>query len=398
MDDWQGMEFELGDELVIYRPENDKLFVLNHSAATIWQAWRRDEDIGRISRLLAEKYEAPIARLRNDTELMIGQWRNQGLIGNISNPETHIAELNGVQLPGQETPAALPGHWYSKRYYRLYDFVILMRFADAGLEKAIHPLFAHLETGTCTKPETCFDLVSLDDHYQLQEKNRAVISYETLDMLAMGVFREAALRAYRERDTLLVIHGAAIADDEQCIVMPGAGGSGKSTLTAALLQQGFTYLSDDVVPIDRNTGHAIPLPICLNLKQGSLEVLKLTSGSKSLHERKQENHQVWYFEPTGYRNNPPQGNYPVKYLVFPSYAAGGQTRLRALTAGQALQKLIESQSLIESQKDKKRVTELLNWLVKIPAYTLEYGSLNEATEDIASLLSKVSPAGMRSIG
>ena len=55
----------------------------------------------------------------------------------------------------------------------------------------------------------------------------------------------------------LVLHGNALQVNGQCLVCVGNSGAGKSTLAAALLQRGYPFLADDVVPVNSNC-QAVP--------------------------------------------------------------------------------------------------------------------------------------------
>ena len=61
----------------------------------------------------------------------------------------------------------------------------------------------------------------------------------------------------RARDFLL-LHAGAVARDGRALLVPGSPEAGKSSLTLALLQLGFDYLSDDIGAIDPVTTRVYP--------------------------------------------------------------------------------------------------------------------------------------------
>jgi len=69
------------------------------------------------------------------------------------------------------------------------------------------------------------------------------------------------------------IHGNSLAIENQAIALLGASQSGKSTLTAALLQKGFSFLTDDlIVPRQTNKGwHIHPAPSPLRMWPASIQ-------------------------------------------------------------------------------------------------------------------------------
>lgn len=62
------------------------------------------------------------------------------------------------------------------------------------------------------------------------------------------------------RPDLLWLHAGATALGGRAVLLPGPRGHGKSTLVAGLNARGWAYLSDDIVPLDLESGAIIPFP------------------------------------------------------------------------------------------------------------------------------------------
>lgn len=71
----------------------------------------------------------------------------------------------------------------------------------------------------------------------------------------------------------LVFHAAVVARGNRALVMPGPPGSGKSTLCAALVTQGWRLLSDEMAIVDLESGviHGLGRPV--SLKNESIPAL-----------------------------------------------------------------------------------------------------------------------------
>ena len=386
--DWQGEEFHLEDEIILVREGCHQLFLLNDTAGKIWRGLHKNQSIDEICINLAKEYGMPLPVIQQDVEKIIVDWETSGLTGPLPVQTTasscDLADYGAVKtLP---TSPVMPVHWFYESTYRLNDYLFHVCYENAAIKNAVHPLIAHLQDNELPEYHGSFELRVNENKFDLSVDGHTGFSYDSLDMLAMMMNKQIVSAACKAGNNLIVMHAAAVAQDGHCIVMPGMGGCGKSTLTAALLQAGMTYLSDDIVPIDRHTQQAIPLPISLNLMVGSLEIPGLLSDTKLLHEYRYEQRRVWYYQPPAYKDKTPQGSYPVKYLVFPGYESGASTTLQALTPGQALQYLARSQSVLGKQKDTHCLTDLLDWLTAVPAFELRYESLMEACETVQTLL------------
>jgi hypothetical protein len=69
------------------------------------------------------------------------------------------------------------------------------------------------------------------------------------------------------------VHAGVVAKGDRTVVIPGTSGSGKSTLVAACIRGGFSYLSDEALCVDYDTGLIVPYPKPLSLSGRSLGVL-----------------------------------------------------------------------------------------------------------------------------
>lgn len=68
------------------------------------------------------------------------------------------------------------------------------------------------------------------------------------------------LRDALERSERIALHGAAILRNGRLTLLVGPSGAGKTTLTLALNAAGCDYLSDEVAPVDTETGTVCAFP------------------------------------------------------------------------------------------------------------------------------------------
>jgi HprK-related kinase A len=72
----------------------------------------------------------------------------------------------------------------------------------------------------------------------------------------------------------LSIHAAIVEKHGSAVILPAPPASGKSTLTAALINRGWRLLSDELTLIDPATGLAVPIARPIGLKNESIDLVR----------------------------------------------------------------------------------------------------------------------------
>jgi hypothetical protein len=85
------------------------------------------------------------------------------------------------------------------------------------------------------------------------------------DGLLFAFDKGLTIALQRRQAHLFFLHGAVLEWDGRAIVLCAPSGTGKSTMAFALLQEQFSYLSDELAPIDPRTSrvHSYPHALCL---------------------------------------------------------------------------------------------------------------------------------------
>ena len=71
---------------------------------------------------------------------------------------------------------------------------------------------------------------------------------------------------------LLWLHASAAALNDSAVLMTGPPGAGKSTLLVRLVDRGWRMLAEDVVPVDLNSGAALPFPFSPSIRTKARDV------------------------------------------------------------------------------------------------------------------------------
>ena len=202
--------------------------------------------------------------------------------------------------------------------------------------------------------------------------------------LVKGALWTGAVNAF---DFLLDLHSGVVAKGDSCILLPAAAGSGKSSLTAALTNAGFAYLSDEVALVEPGTFRvpAVPLAVCVKDTAWDLMSRYYPELPTLAIHRRDDGKVVRYVPPSAaavYR-----GTARVSHIFFPRYSKGEPTRLKPLARSEGLAMLMDQCLALRQRLDHGNVRELVRWIGAIDCYSLPFSSLDEAVALVSKAVS-----------
>ena len=270
----------------------------------------------------------------------------------------------------------------------MLDQIFLLRYGSASIEARVHPVLAHLETDDGSGNARIFDIQPDRDGFRLVLDSRPVATCASLEELGPLTSYTVFSESFAKDSYFLAFHAAAVAQAGRCLLMPGTGGVGKTSLTAALLQEGFQYLSDDVTLLGAQPLSARGLPYSLCIKESALDPLSRYYPRLSqlpLYKRK-DGKQVRYLSPPSGTYNWNQGEgFPVHWVVFPHYRPNAQTALGSVGRPEALRRLM-SHAARPRHLGRAAIFDLVHWIRSVDCYDLSMASLPEAVELLQALV------------
>jgi hypothetical protein len=328
----------------------------------MWE--RHSEGIAHaeIPRLMALHYGIDLAQAQHDFRKALLSWQAEGLASPPGCRHRHV--IGGV------------------------TFSILYR--DADILSAVSPVFSHLicdASPVDSEPVAReFDVGMEDRSYVLHTDGIEVLRSEDLDALVEKLTYSVLMCAYDNVSWLMATHAGAIGSPTACVLMPGASGRGKSTLTAALLSSGRNYyLTDDIALLDRSSLCVVPVPGALVLKSGSWEPLASplpALSQASVRRRFGKEVRYWAPPPSQVAKAP----LPVKAVVFARYEPGSRAALVPMSGLVGLSETIAAPCTVKPPITSETMALLVNWAKDVPFYALAYGSLAEAAQIVEELL------------
>jgi len=177
----------------------------------------------------------------------------------------------------------------------------------------------------------------------------------------------------------LIMHAAVVELNGQAFVFPGAPGSGKSTLCAALVCNGWRLLSDEMTLVSIEDGSIHPVPRPVSLKNQSIKVIqsfckdaafgavvKDTAKGTIAHMRSPEN-SIYTADKCAV---------PAK-LIFPKYKQGSKTELISLSKANSVLKAAK-QCFNYSVLGVQGFESLCGLVDQSDCYEFSYSNLDEA--------------------
>lgn len=185
----------------------------------------------------------------------------------------------------------------------------------------------------------------------------------------------------------LAIHAAVLERNGKALIMPAPPGSGKSTLCAALMQEGWRLLSDEMCLVDLINGAIVPYVRPVSLKNQSLQLLQnwypqaqirqITSGTTK--------GTVGYLLPSEISWQHYQQTASAAWVVFPQYNAEQQQMLLSQMPQADAFMHLANNSFNYAVLAEQGFTSLSRLVNATTAYRLEYASMEQALKALEQL-------------
>jgi hypothetical protein len=378
------LEVAVDDERLVVDPVAGAAYLLNASAAEIWDLTIVDRDARRIARELGSRHHVTADAIIDDVRSTLAYFDHLGLHGPA--PEQHRRQA--VVAPHrQRRPGWLAlGHRFSATSN------------DPAVTDALHHDLRRLPTTDVV--DYRYELMRRGDDRWEVIGNHTVVAEVDSPAEALATF-QVHLRRECVEDTegLVVLHAAGVCEQRSVVALPAPSGSGKSTLVAGLVRRGHRYVTDEAVAVEIGSRQVRPLPLPIVLDPGSWPLFADAEPRLPLR-RPTPVSWSWRIGPddllgAGEDDRAPAGGLAavddldgaeLALCVFHRYQEGASTTLERLDRRQALVAAVESTFALAAG-GQPTLDALAALMADVPSYRLVHGDLDAAVQAVESLLS-----------
>lgn len=193
------------------------------------------------------------------------------------------------------------------------------------------------------------------------------------------------ISSYQNR--YLCLHAAVLEQAGRCLILPAPPGSGKSTLCAILMLEGWRLLSDEHCLIDPQSGLIVPCVRPVSLKNRSLTVIRQRYPAVQLQGIQQNTFKgtMGYLAPTALSWQGRTDAVPAAMVIFPKYLPDGSgVQMEAMTQSTLMLELAIN-SFNYSTLGQSGFETLSLLAAKCPGYRLTYTDTEQMLQQLQAL-------------
>lgn len=206
--------------------------------------------------------------------------------------------------------------------------------------------------------------------------------------LEMGMNLSAALQCFR----FTMFHAGVVAKDDKAIMIAANSGGGKSTLTAAMMEQGFRLLSDEFAVLRRDGLGLMPYPRPVSLKKASVDIVRAFAGDDAVSPALEGTPKGTVAYRRARASDIAAMAQPAepKLIIFPKFEVEAEASIEPVEPADALMRLIAgSPNYQVIGEDAFRST--LQMMQGVKSFEIAYGNTEDSIRLVESLWAEATP-------
>lgn len=279
-------------QVVLHDPARDASHVLNPGAAIVWATIDDELNTAELIARVARDTGEPVETIDTDVRMALAHFLSAGIVlpAPSTEPTPPAHDLAALEHEaGHLAREARRGAAHARIALVLErqrwcpdigprqaaGVPVLVRTNDPAIAGHLNDVLASLPA--TSKADITISVVDRGrdgaGRYRVIIDNEILFRLPSPEEAADSVLTQLNLLAIGHTPDKLLFHGGAVERNGLVVTVLGPSGLGKSTLTAALVQRGWGYLSDELVTVDPSSLRVEPYPKALDLSDESLELL-----------------------------------------------------------------------------------------------------------------------------
>lgn len=369
----------LDDQALLFHERRQKLYTLDRTAAFIWCCLEDGLRPAEAADRLAAAASLTGAASLDLVAQAIKAWSEIGLIG--TPDAVRDAPAESSRAPVVRPPRPVPRDRIIERRFHLAGLDVRLRSPGTDVAQRVLPAFAHLPPPRETAPSILVEIRRTSPGYTVLADDVPIAAAREIAALAPSIKAELVQAVLARTEYRLAVHAAALAKNGRVLLLPGASGRGKTTLAAMLMANGFSFLGDDTVVLEREDLRVRPIPFALAVKAGAWDLLAPYHRQllASPVDHRPDGRVVRYLRPDPVATDA----MPAGWIVFPQWQADGETRLTPIGRVDALRRFLSLCYAHTRRLSAKDVAQLVAWIARIECHELDASDLAGAVRLVA---------------
>jgi len=270
------------------------------------------------------------------------------------------------------------------RFIQFSGNTIKFVMENESLLDAIDAHFAHCR-GVDENVIAEYQVRAESDSFSILRDGQEFQSNINFERVLFQLMQDGLAKLNGEPKTDLILHAAALAQEDRGLLLCGKSGSGKSTLAAWLTANGYQYLTDEVVTYPIVGGEVSGFCRSLVLKRGSStiwEPLLMQADPKSY--LKLEDGSVW-IPPTLLNPSAVRQSVTPQVLLFPTYSKQAEFSTERLSLAGTVFMMMQCFVNARNFSDHG-MAAVKEFSKSVTAYRLTYSDLDQASAWIQKTL------------
>ena len=300
---------------------------------------------------------------------------NSSDLQHIENDLKELLEDCNTQRLKKETKNILKEN-ESFEFQSLFTFnsrTVKVEYENESLKELIEPKFIHLKSNN--KENLLFKIFAKNKKLYLFKENLFLGEWDSSEMHEFQGKVSMELTSFfhnkKDEDWTAVFHGSTLYRDNNSLMLTGDSGSGKSSLSAILMANGYSLIADDFSPMDINCIH-YNFPSAISVKEGFFYKAGKIFGSFNQLDKfyiDEIKGNVKYLPANNNNNNNLILSANCSKVINVKFGKDLKNEIKQVNKGVSLQKILPDAWI---SNEKKHAKSFIRWIKSSVFYDLTY--------------------------